>query len=699
MKRKRPGLSFRHFGYGYVRQQGGVNKLIDPAGYRLGIDETRMAATFVITSEDVDRVGDVVVTQGIYLGNFERNPVCPYSHQALIFPVGKWRDPEGNCTIRLEEKRAVGTVYFSQTYSEAATVFALVKEEILNATSIGFNPLVPPVRRDPDERGSAGIEVGLYYPSVDLLEVSIVMVPAQPTATLVRQCLSRGKVDGIKLSPQIRKALKPYADPKRAVLFPGEFPMAKRKMDESSGTSGGYTVAPEHKAMIAKVYHAILGVAEKHKDDAHPDGPHGFFYHPVKRRAYHQHHAEAGAMHLKAVRRDLEEIPDVEEVHQGSDPPASRGMHKGDHGEGEWMEVYPNRDQSWDEYEQEIDEQGGDKEESTDATWAEEEDEIEEEGGHKEESTESTWDEVEEIEEEEGKHKGLTREKARLRKETWYRKLFKSVPLAIRGQLEDCVHRKIPKIAEDHPEFDDKQRIAVAFAMCRERLGKSKKKEMEEEEEETPTPEPSESMPHGAHMLHAILHAIEEHRPHLEPELHKIADEMEESARKHGMKRYPDHGFHKEDEEEESKEDEYEEAEDTAEDEEEAEEAEELLEEYESSPDQRPRKGLTKRMPNKRIYGIAKRMPNKRIYGIAKEAADFLHDHGAADNLTHEQRRDVMYHHHALHSMCRDMSDHATDTVPTDPDAEIPDTHKRLDDRLKNIGTLYFRMTGKRIAP
>lgn len=44
----------------------------------------------------------------------------------------------------------------------------------------------------------------------------------------------------------------------------------------------------------------------------------------------------------------------------------------------------------------------------------------------------------------------------------------------LKGQLEDCVAGKIPKIIEDHPEMDRDQQIRVAYEMCRERLGKTK---------------------------------------------------------------------------------------------------------------------------------------------------------------------------------------------------------------------------------
>jgi hypothetical protein len=50
----------------------------------------------------------------------------------------------------------------------------------------------------------------------------------------------------------------------------------------------------------------------------------------------------------------------------------------------------------------------------------------------------------------------------------------------IKGEIEECVQRKIPKIFEDNPskynkdnEEDRKQVTAIAFSMCREKTKKS----------------------------------------------------------------------------------------------------------------------------------------------------------------------------------------------------------------------------------
>jgi hypothetical protein len=202
--------------------------LADSGSKLLGVDEAQMCATFVISTDDPDRVDDVVTTKGIYLDNFKVNPIAFYGHQAIILPIGKWAERESNrCTIKLREHQATGTCYFSQKTREAEQVFALVTEGILRATSIGFNPMEEPQPRDGRKSNPLTMQRGYVFPRVDLLEVSIVGIPAQPTATLVREVLARTKVAGWPLLKPIRKSLEALAEPTPA-WSNGADPMSKK---------------------------------------------------------------------------------------------------------------------------------------------------------------------------------------------------------------------------------------------------------------------------------------------------------------------------------------------------------------------------------------------------------------------------------------------------------------------------------------
>jgi len=266
----------------------------DPGSTRLSVDEAAMSATFVITSRVPDRVGDVIEPKGISLTNFAKNPVGFFGHQQLPLPIGKWEDRSGKLTIQIRETDAVGTLFFSQRYPDAAQVFALVAEDILRATSIGFNPLVDPVRRGDSEPNPNSLFSGFLFPGIDLLEISVVGVPCHPLATRVAEVLSRRMIGGEKLTPFICKALQPLAEPRKAwstgFTTKGKRTMSNKKgVSENSGAEGGYSV-PEGMSLLRV----------RCMKDAYPDKP----------------DAEAKVSGLGYVVDDYEETDDSHDFHQ-----------------------------------------------------------------------------------------------------------------------------------------------------------------------------------------------------------------------------------------------------------------------------------------------------------------------------------------------------------------------------------------------
>lgn len=181
------------------------------ASEQAAVDETAMSAKFVISTINADRVGDVVVPQGCYLENYRRSPVVFFGHQEWPLPIGKAEDPSGRLTVTIEPGvRIVSEVFFSQRSLEAAQIFALVCEGILRSTSIGFAPLVEPVRLD-DEGHEFSLFPGFRFDKWELLEWSIVGVPCNPFCQQIREQLSRDRLAGQQIQPNLRKALEPLA--------------------------------------------------------------------------------------------------------------------------------------------------------------------------------------------------------------------------------------------------------------------------------------------------------------------------------------------------------------------------------------------------------------------------------------------------------------------------------------------------------
>lgn len=129
---------------------------------------------FVASDESVDRYGDIIRANGWQLDNFRKNPVLLFAHQSRAMPVGKVEPiaVEGSKLIAHAEFMPEGMNDF------ADDVWKAVDAGFLNASSVGFMPLAPPNPIfDAD-----GQWTGFEYVAQELLELSVVPVPANPNA-------------------------------------------------------------------------------------------------------------------------------------------------------------------------------------------------------------------------------------------------------------------------------------------------------------------------------------------------------------------------------------------------------------------------------------------------------------------------------------------------------------------------------------
>ena len=131
--------------------------------------------TFVISNEEVDRHGDVVLTQGWRLQDYQRNPVFLWAHDYTRPVIGRalsvWHEP-GQLLARME---------FAPT-DFAREVSALYRSGYQQGVSVGFKPL----RYEERRQVNTGAFLGIRFLEQELLEVSAVPVPAN------RHALRRG---------------------------------------------------------------------------------------------------------------------------------------------------------------------------------------------------------------------------------------------------------------------------------------------------------------------------------------------------------------------------------------------------------------------------------------------------------------------------------------------------------------------------
>jgi HK97 family phage prohead protease len=129
---------------------------------------------FVMSDGSVDRMGDVIEPDGWQLDRFRRNPVALFGHDPA-FPIGSWRD------VGVRRGQLTGTLDLMEPVSERLReIHAAVTGGVLRAVSVGFHS---------DKHEPLGKGGGLRFTEAELVECSLVSVPANPNALAVAKAL------------------------------------------------------------------------------------------------------------------------------------------------------------------------------------------------------------------------------------------------------------------------------------------------------------------------------------------------------------------------------------------------------------------------------------------------------------------------------------------------------------------------------
>lgn len=134
----------------------------------------------VVTTEEPDRVGDIIVTSGIKVENYRANPVVLLQHRADS-PIARCVELD----IKPGKMEAVAEFPAAGVDAQADRVLGLIRANVLNAVSIGVNPLEGGVEwvdaRNPFK--------GMRYTLTEMLEFSFVALPMNPSALILRRAL------------------------------------------------------------------------------------------------------------------------------------------------------------------------------------------------------------------------------------------------------------------------------------------------------------------------------------------------------------------------------------------------------------------------------------------------------------------------------------------------------------------------------
>ena len=139
---------------------------VDCAG---GDDDQSMA--FVISTDEVDRHGDVIMAEGWQLDSYQDNPVFLWAHDYARPVIGRavevWKEPH----------RLLARMQFAPT-EFAQEVAMLYRSGYQRGVSVGFKP----IRYEERRHEKSGVFLGIRFLEQELLETSAVPVPANRSA-------------------------------------------------------------------------------------------------------------------------------------------------------------------------------------------------------------------------------------------------------------------------------------------------------------------------------------------------------------------------------------------------------------------------------------------------------------------------------------------------------------------------------------
>ncbi len=133
---------------------------------------------FVMSDETPDRMDDIIMSDGWDLEHFKKNPIALFGHRS-DFPIGKWSN------LRVDNKQLKGKLELAPagTSERIDEIRKLIEAGILKAVSVGFRP------KEHTQLDSKNPFSGLRFTKQELVETSLVSVPANPNALAIAKSL------------------------------------------------------------------------------------------------------------------------------------------------------------------------------------------------------------------------------------------------------------------------------------------------------------------------------------------------------------------------------------------------------------------------------------------------------------------------------------------------------------------------------
>lgn len=155
-------------------------------------DGENVKISYVASTDAIDRYGDVV-SQNWELESYKRNSVILWNHDQMAPPIGR------AISVDVVDGKLMIDVEFDMADPHAAMIARKAQAGFINAVSVGFQPIEMTPRSElPKDHKAYGPE-GVFYQRSELLELSVVTVPAngQATAAIAAKSLSFTDLEGI----------------------------------------------------------------------------------------------------------------------------------------------------------------------------------------------------------------------------------------------------------------------------------------------------------------------------------------------------------------------------------------------------------------------------------------------------------------------------------------------------------------------
>ena len=150
-------------------------------------DETKSGrARFVASTSKPDRYGDVIDQRGWNLAAYKRNPVILLNHNANSLPIGRGSVDVVDGSLQVD-------IEFDMDDPIGSEVARKTEAGYMSAVSVGFNPIESTPRSQLPKEDPAHASKGMYFSRAELLEVSVVTIPANGDAVSIKNFLHQDR--------------------------------------------------------------------------------------------------------------------------------------------------------------------------------------------------------------------------------------------------------------------------------------------------------------------------------------------------------------------------------------------------------------------------------------------------------------------------------------------------------------------------